>query len=276
MMRLLETGLLFGICAFCATSCGGGSSGPTAPPPPRPVATIQVSVTAANATFTTMSGNVVQFELATSVTFRETAGVGGTIQRVTGTIVMTPSGQTAGSGALDVAVSFAPNGTATGSYTQPFEVALTSSDTAAVWRFTASGIDSNGRAFNASSVEAAITFPAVQPPPRATGPELIRVFGGPNYDVYLGCFNCNEFHPDSIWNRFGTYGSPFSPTSINNQFSQYGSPFSTYSACNEFASQPPVVVDSRTFYGELTLNAFRPRGIRDATIVSALRGLCAN
>jgi hypothetical protein len=237
---------------------------------------VQASVVSANATFKTLSGNIATFDLATSVTFRETAGVAATVQRVTGTIVMTPSGQAAGSGALDVSVSIAANGTAEGGYTQSFDIPLTSSDTNVIWRFTASGTDANGRPFTVALVESAVTFPTPPPPPRAPSADLIRVFGGPNYDVYLGCFNCNEFHSESIWNRFGSYGNPFSPTSINNQFSQYGNPFSPYSACNEFGSQPPVVVDRRTFYGELTLNSFRPRAIRDGTIVALLRALCAN
>ena len=38
--------------------------------------------------------------------------------------------------------------------------------------------------------------------------------------------NNNPFHPDSVNNPFGRYGSPFSPNSINDPFSRDGSPFS--------------------------------------------------
>jgi hypothetical protein len=160
------------------------------------------------------------------------------------------------------------------SYSQPFEPPLDA--TGASWRFTATGTDANGRPFTVPAVETTIAFPAVEPPPRAPAPDNIRVFGGRDYSVYLGCFNCDEFHTESIWNRFGSHGSPFSQTSINNQFSQYGSPFSSFSACNEFATQPPVLADSRTFYGELTLNSFRARAIRDTAVVAALRVLCSD
>lgn len=37
-------------------------------------------------------------------------------------------------------------------------------------------------------------------------------------NMYLGCVTCNQFHPNSIWNQFGTYGSLYSPNSIWNPY----------------------------------------------------------
>jgi hypothetical protein len=104
----------------------------------------------------------------------------------------------------------------------------------------------------------------------STGP--ISLYGGRNYDVYLGCFDCNEFASNSVHNSFGNYGSRFSSTSIWNHFSDYGSEFSTNSACNDFASNPPRLFDTNgRSYGELTLNQFRSSAIKDADIVRWLR-----
>lgn len=121
-----------------------------------------------------------------------------------------------------------------------------------------------------------ITTPTIPTVPTTNSP--FHVFGGPNFDQYLGyfsCTSCQEFGSDSINNEFGRYGSPYSATSIRNQFSQYGSPYSTYSACNEFASSPPrVVSQTGVFLGELTLNQYRSNAIRTTSIVMWLRALC--
>jgi len=103
------------------------------------------------------------------------------------------------------------------------------------------------------------------------------VWGGANYTQYLGLFTCvfcTEFAADSINNQFGSYGSQFSSTSIRNQFSTYGSQFSSYSPCNQFASNPPRVYNANrsVYYGELTINQFRPDAIKTATIVNWLNG----
>lgn len=82
--------------------------------------------------------------------------------------------------------------------------------------------------------------------------------------VYLGCFSCNEYSSDSIWNEFGKYGSEFSSDSIWNAFGSFGSEFSPYSPWNEFSSQSPVLVDrSGNFYGYFTCNRFRSNRVDD-------------
>jgi hypothetical protein len=101
------------------------------------------------------------------------------------------------------------------------------------------------------------------------------LWGGPGYTQYLGfftCVFCVEFDQNSVNNQFGRYGSQFSLTSIRNQFSQFGSAFGADSACNQFASNPPRVYnsDETGYYGELTLNQFRPDAIKTAAIVDWL------
>lgn len=114
--------------------------------------------------------------------------------------------------------------------------------------------------------------PAPTPSPAPPPTSRIELWGDTEYREFLGCWSCNEFASDSIWNEFSRYGSRFSSTSIWNQFSRYGSQFSTHSACNEFASNPPILIQgsSRT-YVELTLNRFRSRAITDPDALRVLR-----
>lgn len=88
----------------------------------------------------------------------------------------------------------------------------------------------------------------------------LHLYGGDNNNKYLGCLTCNEYNSDSIWNEFGTYGSPFNLMSIWNEFGIYGSPFSIYSPWNDFSINPPVIVDKLgNFYGYLSTNEFKDK-----------------
>src|SRR4051812_10403572 len=58
--------------------------------------------------------------------------------------------------------------------------------------------------------------------PDVTRPEGLLVFGGANNETYLGCLSCPETDPDSLFNRFGTYGSRFAATSMLNRFGPFG------------------------------------------------------
>jgi hypothetical protein len=99
-----------------------------------------------------------------------------------------------------------------------------------------------------------LSVPAVQ-----IGPAKLMLFGGQNHKVYLGCLNCSEYAPDSIFNKFGNNGNQFSSESILNRFSEFGSRFSQYGACNPLALDPPVIVDSEgRYFGRLTLNKLHP------------------
>lgn len=92
----------------------------------------------------------------------------------------------------------------------------------------------------------------------ANAQELL-IFGGLNHERFLGCFNCNEFSPESICNEFGA-GNEFKSDSIFNEFSTFGNEFSSSSPWNEFSSskQVPVLVDRQgNFYGYFTINEIR-------------------
>jgi hypothetical protein len=105
--------------------------------------------------------------------------------------------------------------------------------------------------------------PVPPPTPAPTPVRTLQVWGGPGYVYYLGyftCVFCTEYGSDSINNRYSRYGTSYSPTSVRNPNSTYGSPYNTYSACNRYASNPPRIYDAAgNYYGELTLNAYRPQ-----------------
>ena len=89
-------------------------------------------------------------------------------------------------------------------------------------------------------------------PARAQDDALIADDG-----TYLGCVSCSEFHPDSVRNPYGRYGSRFSPDSINNSYGRYGSEFSPLSARNRYTQTAPTVHSRHTYpEGALSANRF--------------------
>ena len=78
--------------------------------------------------------------------------------------------------------------------------------------------------------------------------------------TFLGKLNPNAYDADSIFNKYGRYGSAYSPTCIFNEYSTYGGPYSTLSPFNEYSSTPPKVFVSGAFVGYLTVNSYlQPR-----------------
>jgi hypothetical protein len=246
---------------------------------PLPQVSIQVAPNPLTATPAGVGTNGFMLQIRANVNFRETAGTGVHINQVTGTITRFPGRETS-EGILRVKLGLAvqPMGTASDSYEQHFEVAP--NVVSATWRLTATGADALGRPFSVASDLVLVVTPAIEPPapspsptPPLPGSTRLELWGGGNYLVYLGCFSCNEFVTDSVFNLSGLYGSRFSPTSVANHLSQYGSRFSPDSACNEVASNPPIILDTSTrSYSELTVNQFRALAERDPVVVSVLRG----
>jgi hypothetical protein len=210
--------------------------------------------------------------VAATVTFQETAGVGGRITRVVANVVRLPSGQSSGGG-LDVTLAIGPSGTVTDRYTQEFDV--TADVDSVVCRFSATGVDTQGRTFTATTSDVPVNPPtAAAPPPLPPNTARLELWGGPSSATFLGCWSCSQFAGDSVFNQFGRFASRSSPTSIWNHFSDYGSPFSQHSACNDFATNPPQLVNTATVtYQELTLNQFRPFAIRDSSVLGYLRNV---
>jgi hypothetical protein len=88
--------------------------------------------------------------------------------------------------------------------------------------------------------------------------------------TYLGKLTTNEFDAESIFNEYGTYGSPYSSKSIWNEYGKYGSKYSNESAFNEYATKPPIIVFDGEIIGYLTTNAYINSGISPYELYSWL------
>ena len=118
--------------------------------------------------------------------------------------------------------------------------------------------------------------PMHQEGPGVAPPEGLLVFGGDNNKTFLGCLVCPETDQDSLFNRFGTYGSRFAANSILNRFGPFGGKFAPYSPCNVYSTTPPVIVDADgENYGELTLNRDSARQAKIEGLNAWLAALCA-
>jgi hypothetical protein len=128
---------------------------------------------------------------------------------------------------------------------------------AAVWNGVAAGLASaNGTATQA-------------------GPGRLMLFGGAGHKTFLGCVNCNEYHAQSVFNQYGSFGSSYSSTSVLNKYAEFGSKYSSYGACNPHASDPPVVVDGAgRFYGRLTMNQYHAQRTNDTRLLAWLSEMC--
>ena len=99
--------------------------------------------------------------------------------------------------------------------------------------------------------------------------QKLLIYGGEKHDIYLGCLSCDKFDSDSIWNKFGLYGSKFNAQSIWNKYGKYGGSFSDYSPFNKFARNPPVLVDANgKFYGYFTADRFFTKRTSDRLALS--------
>ena len=77
--------------------------------------------------------------------------------------------------------------------------------------------------------------------------------------TYLGKLTLNEYDSDSIWNKYGAYGSEYSRTSIWNKYGTYGSKYNSNSAFSTYATNPPIIVsNSGKVVGYLSENKYLP------------------
>lgn len=85
--------------------------------------------------------------------------------------------------------------------------------------------------------------------------ELLLFVDRGSEHVFLGCFSCDFYSNNSIWNEYGNYGSEYFNKSIWNEYGDYGSEYSLYSPWNENSIHAPVLVDEDGgFYGYFTCN----------------------
>jgi hypothetical protein len=89
--------------------------------------------------------------------------------------------------------------------------------------------------------------------------------------TFLGTLNENRYDTNSIYNEYGTYGSPYSIQSIFNQYGSYGSDYSNLSPFNNYANNPPGLYDRYgNFYGTLSTNRYA-QGVTQQTYRLALQ-----
>lgn len=72
--------------------------------------------------------------------------------------------------------------------------------------------------------------------------EELYIFGGTQYDVYLGKFNAPPTDPASIWNENGLYGNKNNPDCIWNVTGTYGNPKSKLSPWNPKTANVPFLL----------------------------------
>lgn len=87
----------------------------------------------------------------------------------------------------------------------------------------------------------------------------LYIYAGRNEEDYLGKLNANKYDTESIWNKYGTYGSKYNSKSIWNKYSTYGNSYNSYSPFNKYSTTPPALRDRNgRFYGYFTCNKSLP------------------
>jgi hypothetical protein len=79
--------------------------------------------------------------------------------------------------------------------------------------------------------------------------------------TFLGKLTRNKYDSESIYNRYGNYGSKYSNTCIFNNYGQYGGKYSSKSPFNKYANEPPKIFLNNRFYGYLTLNKYHQNAV---------------
>jgi len=74
-----------------------------------------------------------------------------------------------------------------------------------------------------------------------------------NDGTYLGRLT-NSSDAQSVYNPYGTYGSPTGALSIYNRNGTYGNQYSIKSPWNPYTSTPPILTKNSSTLGSFTLN----------------------
>jgi hypothetical protein len=112
------------------------------------------------------------------------------------------------------------------------------------------------------------TLPCYSTAPLPTGGVIGSVLVADD-GQYLGLISCNGYDADSIFNSFGTYGSPFSSRSIWNEFGRYGGEFGRYSPFNRFTSTPPYIFANGRFVAYLTQDGLQSPKVTPVDLIVA-------
>ena len=107
----------------------------------------------------------------------------------------------------------------------------------------------------------------------------IPVFAVSIYDLriiasdgtFLGTLEDNQYATNSIYNKYGNFGSKYNSNGILNKYSNYGSDYSDLSPFNKYASKAPGLYDRNgNFYGTLSVNRYAS-GVTQQTYNLALQ-----
>jgi hypothetical protein len=107
---------------------------------------------------------------------------------------------------------------------------------------------------------------------------MIQIYAGPLHREYLGCLNCDQFDPLSIWNNYGAFGldNVFPEMS---RYATFRAAHGRYSVCDPLAADPPILIDNaRNGYGVLNVSTRRadatcgPHG--DPGLCQNLKAMC--
>ena len=90
---------------------------------------------------------------------------------------------------------------------------------------------------------------------------LLVMVGAANAQEVIGILSKNPYLKDSTSNPFGA-GNKYHPNSINNPYGIYGSKYSNKSATNPYATDAPKLYDAAGNYkGKLSSNIYDPESI---------------
>ncbi len=88
-------------------------------------------------------------------------------------------------------------------------------------------------------------------------------------NTFLGKVD-NKYSSESIFNKFGTFGSRFSSQSIWNKFSTFGGSYGLHSPHNKFSAEPPMLIKRGKVIGYLSAN----KTITPSISPNLLKALC--
>jgi hypothetical protein len=83
-------------------------------------------------------------------------------------------------------------------------------------------------------------FTAVAVPVFAISISELRIIASDG--TFLGTFE-NEYSKNSVYNKYGKYGSKYNSNCILNKYDDYGSDYSDLGPFNKYASNPPGLYD---------------------------------
>jgi len=112
----------------------------------------------------------------------------------------------------------------------------------------------------------------------ATIQQQFLIYAGPLHRDYLGCLNCDQFDPNSVWDAYAALGWTNAYLDASH-FAAYRTRHGRYSSCDKFAADPPILIDrSLNRYGVLNVSETRsdsvcgPHGT--PSICQALKHAC--